>query len=117
MPLYSYTCSKGHEQEEYRKIATRDDCPRCRTCRRQTTRIFSRQHVKVFTPYKAVGAERGRVIKNSADHRAYLRHHGYEEVGNDRSMAPPPDDPDYEQQRAKEFADAFKDLSHSPALD
>lgn len=41
-----------------------------------------------FEPYRAIG--RGRpMIKTRQQHRDYLRHNGYEEVGNDRSMAPP----------------------------
>lgn len=44
--------------------------------------------VSVFTPYRAIGREK-RWIANHDEHRAYLREHGYEEVGTDSSMAPP----------------------------
>lgn len=41
-----------------------------------------------FQEYRAVGKGRP-VIKTRQQHRDYLREHGYEEVGNDASVAPP----------------------------
>lgn len=117
MPLYQYECGKCMRTvDEYRTIAHRERCPSCRTCHRKMTKIVSRARVAVFNPYRAVGAERGRLIKNSAEHKAYLRYHGYEEVGTDAAYAPPPDDPDYEAEQKKKYDDSFKDLAQSPDL-
>lgn len=49
--------------------------------------------VSVFTPYKAIAGDR-RYVKNAGEHRAFLREFGYEEVGTDRSMAPPETSPE-----------------------
>lgn len=42
----------------------------------------------VFRPYKAVAGDR-RMINTRQEHKDFLRQFGYEEVGNDKSMAPP----------------------------
>lgn len=73
--------------------------------------LGGRRHITPdFTPYRAVGKERGKLIKTRAQHRDYLKKHDYEEVGNDASMLPPPDDPDRDARRLKEAREAFRDL-------
>lgn len=32
MPLYHYTCEKGHGQDDIRKVDERHDAPSCETC-------------------------------------------------------------------------------------
>ena len=48
--------------------------------------------VAVFNPYKTavIDKERGErmTIRSKGEHEAFLRRNGYEEVGNDKSMAP-----------------------------
>lgn len=75
-------------------------------------KIYTGKHhvTPEFTPYKATGHERGKVIGSRRAHRDYLRKHNYEEIGNDPSMAPPPDDPDRDAARSREAQEAFRDL-------
>jgi hypothetical protein len=70
----------------------------------------------MFTEYKAVGHERGRRIKNRQEHKDYLKRWNYDEVGDDASMAPPPDDPDRDAQQARETAEAMEQLKHAPDI-
>lgn len=37
-----------------------------------------------ITPYQAVGPEYGKWITSRSEHRAYLKEHGLQEVGNER---------------------------------
>jgi hypothetical protein len=89
MPVYVYECFCGKRKEEFRKIDERHIAPKCHGP--MELRIMPTS-VAVFTPYQAIGAEKegGKRpwIKNAAEHREYLRRNGYEEVGNDKSMAP-----------------------------
>lgn len=114
MPLYDYLCSKcGKIQEAYRTIADRDNGPTC--CRRKTVKQISHYHVApMFTAYRATGKERGKVIRSRAEHRDYLNKHDYIEVGNDKSLAPPPHDPDRDAARAKEVAASMSDMQYAP---
>lgn len=88
MPLFSYECPKcGREQDAYRTVAERNRAPKC--CGRKTVKIVTASYLTPqFTPYRAVGKERGKMIRSRGEHRDYLKRHGYEEVGNDKSMAP-----------------------------
>lgn len=115
--IYEYLCSDcGKKQEAFRTVANRNRSPRC--CGGSTKRIISPrfQIVPLFTPYRAVGAERGRVIRTRQEHQGYLRQHGYEEVGNDRSMAPPPDNPVDDVRKRREVAESFEQLKHAPTF-
>ena len=42
MPIYSYLCSDcGGEQDEYRSVAERNDCPTCNLCKKTMVKIIS----------------------------------------------------------------------------
>lgn len=108
MPTYEYRCLHCSKlTEAVRRIAERDDCPRCSLCCAPTVRRITATMLASFTPYKTVvcDKEAGRpmVIRNAAEHRAFLARNGFEEVGNDRSMAPP--SPEEVQQRTLEQQD------------
>lgn len=88
MPLYSYACDCGAKTEAYRTVKSRKRGPK--HCEKPMQLEITGTHYiqGSFTPYQAIG--RGRpVIKTRAEHQAYLRRNGYEEVGNDPSFAPP----------------------------
>lgn len=88
MPLYEYACECGARIEAFRKVASRHEAPKhCgKAVKLQITASYSVWGA--FEPYRAIG--RGRpYIKTRQQHKDYLRQNGYEEVGNDRSMAPP----------------------------
>ena len=93
MPTYVYSCPICRKrQEAVRRIAERDDAPRC--CGGVLTeRRITATMVSVFSPYQAIAADKESgerpLIRTRAEHEAFLRRNGYEEVGNDRSMAPP----------------------------
>lgn len=94
MPTYTYACSEcGKRQEAVRRIAERDDCPKCDRCYGPTERRITATMVSVFTPYRAVAADKDSgerpLIRSKAEHESFLRRNGYEEVGTDKSMAPP----------------------------
>lgn len=92
MPTYVYRCPFClKEQEAFRAIAERDDAPVCHN--RRGERVIKPTMVSVFQPYQAVASDKDSgerpFIRSKAEHEAFLRRNGYEEVGNDRSMAPP----------------------------
>lgn len=94
MPTYEYRCTAcGTRQDAVRRIAERDNCPRCTRCYGDTERRITSTMVSVFAAYRAVAADKETgerpVIRSKAEHEAFLRRNGYEEVGNDKSMAPP----------------------------
>jgi len=114
--IYEYLCSDcGKKQEAFRTVANRNRSPRC--CGKATKRIISASHhiAPLFTPYRAVGEEYGRVIRSRQEHQSYLRQHGYVEIGNDPSMAPPPVDPDREAAKQRETREALDQLKYAPA--
>lgn len=92
MPIYRYRCGVcKRTQDEFRTIDQRDQYPACHDA---MERVIMPTMVSVFKPYTtaAIDKDRGEriVIKSQDEHRAFLRRNGYEEVGNDRSMAPRP---------------------------
>lgn len=92
MPVYVYRCQFClQEQEAFRSIAERDDAPTCHN--RRGERVIKPTMVSVFSPYQAVAVDKESgerpLIRSRTEHEAFLRRNGYEEVGNDRSMAPP----------------------------
>ena len=96
MPIYTYRCKSKKCRATgtaFRTIAERDRCPRCSQCKGMTEKIITPTMVSVFTPYRAVAfdKESGKrpLITSQDEHSAFLRRNGYEEVGNDKSMAPP----------------------------
>jgi predicted nucleic acid-binding Zn ribbon protein len=91
MPIYRYRCPFcQHEQDEYRTIAERHNGPRCHGD--MEIKIMPAM-VAVFHTYQTVAhdKETGKPMQigSKAEHEAFLRRNGYEEVGNDKSMAPP----------------------------
>lgn len=99
-------------QEAFRTIDERNNGPTC--CGETTEKQIARSHVApLFSAYKAVGAERGKVIRSRDEHRNYLKQHGYEEVGNDPSYAPPKIDPEQQAERAKEMRESLGDMQHA----
>ena len=93
MPTYEYRCENGHRQDAVRRVTERDNCPPCK-CGAPTERRITPTMVSVFTPYRAVAVDKESgerpLIRSQAEHRAFLARNGYEEVGNDKSMAPLP---------------------------
>ena len=93
MPLYTYRCQECHKTEDVvRTVDARDDAP---TCHGPMRRVLSLPMIATgFQPYRTVAydKETGRPmqIRTRDEHRAFLNRNGYEEVGNDRSMAPHP---------------------------
>ncbi len=42
MPIYSYACEDcGGEQDEYRSVADRNNCPECKLCKKPTVKIIA----------------------------------------------------------------------------
>lgn len=116
MPLYAYVCDCGHRAEEYRTVKSRKRGPKhCgKTMKIEIT--GTHQLIGVFQPYRAIG--RGRPwISTRKEHRDYLRQNGYEEVGNDSSMAPPDmgaTEAEWNQQQEpirREIRQSFEDLA------
>lgn len=91
MPLYRYECPKcGVACDAYRTIDSRNDAPL--HCEEAMQRRIMPTMVSVFTPYRAVALDKESgerpMIRNKAEHEAFLRRNDYNEVGNDKSMAP-----------------------------
>ena len=122
MPTYRYRCGFClEERDEYRRIDDRDDFPQCHN--RHMHRIITPAAVKVFNGYQTAAfdketGERMR-ITNSSEHEAFLRRNGYEEVGNDKSMAPRHEEQiaeDHARQRKEAQQDAGSTVSPDEAL-
>lgn len=109
MPTYEYACTTcGHRQDAVRTVDKRNDCPHCERCYGDTEKIITPTMVSVFHPYMPVAGNREdgskRMIRSKSEHEAFLRRNGYEEVGNDKSMAPPP--PEAIAERKEKWRDA-----------
>lgn len=116
IPLYHYSCTAcAAIGTAVRTIAERNRCPTCTQCGKATEKILTPTMVSVFTPYTTVAhdKETGRVvqIRDQAEHRSFLARNGYEEVGNDKSMAPLS-----EEEHAHRRAEKLKDQG-SPVFD
>ena len=110
MPIYVYRCQFClEEQEAFRPIAERDNAPACH--RRTMERVIKPTMVSVFKPYRAVAVDKetGKmpVIRSKGEHEAFLRRNGYEEVGNDKSMAPPSRE-EFKARRAEQLKEEAK---------
>lgn len=91
MPIYRYRCTRCQAvRDEYRRIEARNLAPRCHG---RMARVITSTMVSVFNAFQTVAHDKESgnpmVIRNSKEHRAFLARNGYEEVGTDRSMAPP----------------------------
>lgn len=116
MPTYAYSCLEcGKGQEAFRTIAERHDAPKCLRCYGKTELRIVPTMVAVFNAYMPVAGEKEggerRPIRTKAEHEAFLRRNGYEEVGNDKSMAPPP------REEIPERAAKWKDAPDAPMVD
>lgn len=117
MPVYTYRCGACHAKgTAFRTIAERNDCPTCTQCGGATEKILTPTMVAVFTPYRAVASDKDSgerpLIRTRAEHESFLRRNGYEEVGNDKSMAPLPSEEieHRRQQKLKEQSEVTYDF-------
>lgn len=113
MPTYRFRCPFcKHEQDEIRTVAERNNAPKCHG---DMERVLTATMVSVFNPYMPVAADKDdgkrRVIRTKAEHSAFLRRNGYEEVGNDKSMSPPTEEKLYEAKQK------WKDAPDAPMVD
>lgn len=120
MPTYTYRCSKCPALgTAFRTIAERNRCPKCTQCGAGTEKILTPPMVSVFSPYTTVAhdKESGKPqrIRTQAEHRAFLTRNGYEEVGNDKSMAPLSAD-EHAHRRAEKLKEQ-EEASHQPVFD
>lgn len=101
-------------QDAYRKIDERHDAPTCKCGERTELRITATM-VSVFNPYMPVAADKEdgkhRMVRTKAEHEAFLRRNGYEEVGNDKSVAPKSSEEIAERQKN------WKDAPDAPMVD
>lgn len=109
MPLYSYRCLECSKVvDAVRAVDERHDCPKCNRCYGTTEKILTPTMVSVFNTYQTIAQDKetGKRVKigSRAEHQAFLRRNGYEEVGNDKSMAPPR--PEEVAARKKKWRDA-----------
>lgn len=92
MPTYVYQCQACRKKvDAVRRIEERNDAPLC--CGAATERrIVAPLAVRSFSAYQAIAVDKDSgarpLIRSKAEHEAFLRRNGYEEVGNDSSMAP-----------------------------
>jgi putative FmdB family regulatory protein len=95
MPIYSYRCPNCEtEVSEFRKIASRDDVPRCvecspyKTCRNPMERIVCAPYVAAdMSPYQSMIT--GEMITSRSHHRAHLKAHNCIEIGNETKYLKP----------------------------
>jgi len=121
MPTYVYRCPFClEEQEAFKTIAERNDAPECHN--RKMERVIKPTMVSVFNPYRAVAVDKetGKrpLIRSKSEHEAFLRRNGYEEVGNDKSMAPPTKEQAEatKKEKLKEESFVFNDINHEATL-
>ena len=97
MPLYEFECTNRDCQKRFDvvvKIAWRNVPRECPVCEGPAERVVSAPMIAgSFEPYRTVAHDKETkatmVIRTREEHAAVLRRHGYEEVGNDKSMALP----------------------------
>lgn len=95
MPTYTYRCTSCRAKgEAFRRIADRANCPRCTQCGGATEKLVDvGLGVAVFKPYRTpcFDKDTGKTmrIRNSDEHRAFLRRNDLEEIGNDKRFLPP----------------------------
>ena len=93
MPLYEYLCHSGHRTTAFRKMDSRTNAPSCHICHLKTELRIAPTMVGHFESYRTVAYDKERGermnIRSRAEHESFLARNGFEEVGNDASMAPP----------------------------
>lgn len=90
MPIYRYCCPQCRAvKDEFRTVADRNRVPECHG---PMQKVIVPPMVSVFQTYTtaALDKEQGRCLQigSRAEHEAFLRRNGYEEVGDDKRMAP-----------------------------
>lgn len=85
MPLYSYACRCGRIEDQYRKIADRDNAPECHG--KMYRKIMPTMIISELREYKtvAVDKETGKQIHigSRRQHREFLKRNDYVEVGSE----------------------------------
>lgn len=94
MPLYTYVCQCGRIEDQYRKIAHRDEAPECHG--KMSRKIMPAMIISEIREYKtvAVDKETGKQVHigSRRQHREFLKRNDYVEVGNDSIRKPKRDD-------------------------
>lgn len=82
MPIYVMGCTCGHTEEIFRTVARiDDDLPQhCGTTMQR--RIVAPMVAPDIQPYRSMCD--GSMITSRSQHRAHLRQHGVQEVGNEK---------------------------------
>lgn len=79
MPIYEYSCEKGHRTEVFRKMT--DEHPveiKCNSCPRTATRVFAPPAVVDDFP-EHYNWSIGAVVKNRAHHKQLQKEHGLQD--------------------------------------
>lgn len=121
MPMYEFKCIVcGSKKTCFKTVATRDDNPpECYNCEFPSDMqrvVFPHQFISPdIEPYRAMGPDRPWITSRS-EHREYLYKHGYTEVGNDSSFAPPEDD-SHPSELQPQLAKDLEQVYSAPSLD
>ena len=59
MPIYTYTCKSGHEFEELRSVAERNELRPCPVCKAKTERKAEAPATPVLNPARPVRGRKG----------------------------------------------------------
>lgn len=82
MPIYVMACACGHTEEIFRTVAgMNDDLPQHCGATMQR-RIMPAMVANDIEPYRSMCD--GTMITSRSQHRAHLRQHGVQEVGNEK---------------------------------
>lgn len=109
MPTYEFFCGTCRKRFDIVKPMAQSSDAEFH-CGTQAERVFTAPHViGVFEPYRSMGPER-QWIHTRQEHKDFLRRYGYEEVGNDPSMAPPDiSDAEFEHNREQQLKELARD--------
>lgn len=109
MSTYLYECPKCAKRFDVIKPMAESSRTEYH-CATEAQRVFTAPHViGVFEPYRSMGPDR-QWIHTRQEHKDFLRRYGYEEVGNDPSMAPPDiSDAEFEYNRDQQLKELARD--------
>lgn len=116
MSTYVYKCEKCSSRFEVIKPMANSSDPEFH-CDAKAERVFTApQIIGTFTPYRSMGPDR-QWITTRQEHKDFLRRYGYEEVGNDSSVAPPDiSDAEFEFNRDQQFKEMEREHEDSQQL-